>query len=75
MDLSLWTIEKEKIKMIDLKPLAGSNQSLFRHSVRKDSKDFGTNNTDNSKNTNTLQDNIEILNNFILTPIRTLMRK
>ena len=75
MDSSLWTIEKEKIKMIDLKPLAGSNQPLFRQSVRKDSKDFGMGNTDSSKYTNTLQDNIEILNNFILTPIRTLMRK
>lgn len=40
MDCSLWTIEKEKIKMIDLKPLAGSNQSLFKQSFRKDSKDF-----------------------------------
>ncbi len=26
--------------MVDLKPLAGSNQPLFRQSSRKDSKDF-----------------------------------
>lgn len=58
MDSSLWTIEREKIKMIDLKPLAGSNQSLFRQSVRKDSKEFGIGNTDSSKYNNTLQDNI-----------------
>ena len=44
--------------MIDLKPLAGSNQSLFRQSVRKDSKEFGIGNTDSSKYNNTLQDNI-----------------
>lgn len=75
MDSSLWTIEKEKIKMIDLKPLAGSNQVLFKQSSRKDSKDFALGTTDPSKTANTLQDNIEILNNFILTPIRTLMRK
>jgi hypothetical protein len=40
MDNSLWTIEREKIKMVDLKPLAGSNQSLFRSTLRKDSRDF-----------------------------------
>lgn len=44
--------------MIDLKPLAGSNQPLFKQSVRKDSKDFALSNNEGYKNTNTLQDNI-----------------
>ena len=61
--------------MIDLKPLAGSNQPLFRQTYRKDSKDF-TFGTDSNRNiAQTLQENIEIMSNFILTPIRTMMRK
>lgn len=59
MDSALWTVEREKIKMIDLKPLAGSNQPLFKpSSTRKDSKDFALGATDTSRAANTLQDNI-----------------
>lgn len=58
--------------MIDLKPLAGSNQPLFRQSLRKDSKDFAYGDIPRS---NTLQDSIEIMSNFIVTPVRTMMRK
>lgn len=30
MDAALWVVEKDRIRMVDLKPLAGSNQALFR---------------------------------------------
>lgn len=30
MDAALWVVEKDRVRMVDLKPLAGSNQVLFR---------------------------------------------
>ena len=74
MDGCLWTIEKEKIKMVDVRPLGGSNETIFGQSYRKDSKDFAYfESLSNLKNT--FEDNINIMSNFILTPIRTMMRK
>jgi hypothetical protein len=30
MDAALWAVEKDRVRMVDLKPLAGSNQTLFK---------------------------------------------
>jgi hypothetical protein len=48
---------------------------LFKQSYRKDSKDFTGNFDLTFPHKNNLADVINIMSNFIITPIKTLMRK